>query len=69
VFNEVRKINDPYPFLSVIIAELGFEVKQISFLQERRVRGLYYRENLRMTLSNSKTSSLKTFCLRMLQRA
>lgn len=39
VLNEVRKINDPYPFLRGIIAELGYEVKQISFLQERRVRG------------------------------
>jgi dolichol-phosphate mannosyltransferase len=39
VLNEVRKINDPYPFLRGIIAELGYEVKQIPFLQERRVRG------------------------------
>lgn len=39
VLNEVRKINDPYPFLRGIIAELGYEVKQISFLQERRARG------------------------------
>jgi dolichol-phosphate mannosyltransferase len=39
VLNEVRKINDPYPFLRGIIAELGYEVKQISFIQERRVRG------------------------------
>ena len=36
VLNEVRKINDPYPFLRGIIAELGYEVKQILFLQERR---------------------------------
>ena len=39
VLNEVRKINDPYPFLRGIIAELGYEVKQIFFLQEGRVRG------------------------------
>ena len=39
VLNEVRKINDPYPFLRGIIAELGYEVKQISFLQERRAKG------------------------------
>lgn len=39
VLNEVRKINDPYPFLRGIIAELGYEVKQILFLQERRNAG------------------------------
>ena len=39
VLSEVRKINDPYPFLRGIIAELGYEVKQIPFLQERRSRG------------------------------
>lgn len=40
VLNEVRKINDPYPFLRGIIAELGYETKQIPFLQERRTRGV-----------------------------
>jgi dolichol-phosphate mannosyltransferase len=39
VLNEVRKINDPYPFLRGIIAELGYEVKQIPFLQELRAKG------------------------------
>jgi dolichol-phosphate mannosyltransferase len=39
VLNEVRKINDPYPFLRGIIAELGYEVKQIFFLQGSRVSG------------------------------
>jgi dolichol-phosphate mannosyltransferase len=39
VLNEVRKINDPYPFLRGIIAELGYEVKQILFLQELRNAG------------------------------
>lgn len=39
VLNEIRKINDPYPFLRGIIAELGYEVKQIPFLQERRAKG------------------------------
>lgn len=48
VLNEIRKINDPYPFLRGIIAELGYEVKQISFLQERRVRG--YTKNNFFTL-------------------
>ena len=40
VINEVRKINDPYPFLRGIIAELGYETKQLSFLQEPRTRGV-----------------------------
>ena len=40
VLNEVRKINDPYPFLRGIIAELGYETKQIPFLQESRTRGV-----------------------------
>lgn len=39
VLNEVRKINDPYPFLRGIIAELGFEAKQIPFVQDRRFKG------------------------------
>ena len=39
VLNEVRKINDPYPFLRGIIAELGYEVKQIPFVQDRRFKG------------------------------
>ena len=40
VLNEVRKINDSYPFLRGIIAELGYETKQIPFLQESRTRGV-----------------------------
>lgn len=39
VLNEVRKINDPYPFLRGIIAELGYEAKQIPFVQDRRFKG------------------------------
>ena len=39
VLNEVRKINDPYPFLRGIIAELGYEVKQIPFVQDLRLKG------------------------------
>lgn len=40
VLNEVRKINDPYPFFRGIIADLGYEIKQIPFIQKRRARGI-----------------------------
>jgi glycosyltransferase involved in cell wall biosynthesis len=39
VLDYVRQINDPYPFLRGLIAELGFEIKQINFVQEKRYRG------------------------------
>lgn len=40
VLDHVRKINDPYPYFRGIIAELGYEVSTISFIQSRRLRGL-----------------------------
>ena len=40
VMNEIRKINDPYPYLRGLICELGFPVKKIEFNQPRRVRGV-----------------------------
>jgi glycosyltransferase involved in cell wall biosynthesis len=40
VLESVRKINDPYPFFRGIIADLGYEIKQIPFIQKRRARGL-----------------------------
>jgi glycosyltransferase involved in cell wall biosynthesis len=40
VLDSIRKINDPYPFFRGIIADLGYEIKQIPFFQERRARGL-----------------------------
>jgi glycosyltransferase involved in cell wall biosynthesis len=40
ILDLIRKINDPYPFLRGIVAELGYEVKQIPFVQERRARGI-----------------------------
>lgn len=40
VLDEIRKINDPYPFLRGLIAELGFPVKKIQFNQPRRLRGV-----------------------------
>jgi dolichol-phosphate mannosyltransferase len=40
VLENIRKINDPYPFFRGIIADLGYEIKQIPFVQKRRARGL-----------------------------
>jgi glycosyltransferase involved in cell wall biosynthesis len=40
VLRELRKIDDPYPFLRGLICELGYEVKTIPFNQPRRVRGV-----------------------------
>lgn len=40
VLNELRKINDPYPFLRGLISELGYPVKQVSFVQPARVHGV-----------------------------
>ena len=40
VLENVRKINDPYPFFRGIIADLGYEIKQIPFIQKRRARGI-----------------------------
>lgn len=40
VLDELRKINDPYPFLRGLICELGYEVKTIQFVQPRRLGGI-----------------------------
>lgn len=40
VLEELRRIDDPYPFLRGLICELGHEVKTIPFNQPRRLRGL-----------------------------
>lgn len=40
VLDELRKIQDPYPFLRGLIAELGYKVAEIPFEQPRRARGL-----------------------------
>ena len=40
VVNELRKINDPYPYLRGLIDELGFAKKTITFVQPRRLRGI-----------------------------
>lgn len=40
VINKIRQINDPYPFFRGLVADLGYKIKEISFFQERRSRGL-----------------------------
>jgi glycosyltransferase involved in cell wall biosynthesis len=40
VMDEVRQIRDPYPYLRGLICELGFPIKQITFNQPRRLRGV-----------------------------
>ena len=40
VLDQIRKIDDPYPFLRGLISELGYTVKTIPFAQPRRLRGI-----------------------------
>lgn len=40
VLDDLRTIEDPYPFLRGLIAELGYPVKTIPFEQPRRLRGM-----------------------------
>ena len=40
VLDDLRQINDPYPFLRGLICELGYEIKTIPFDQPRRLRGI-----------------------------
>jgi dolichol-phosphate mannosyltransferase len=40
VLDNLREIADPYPFLRGLICELGYEVKEISFIQQRRLGGI-----------------------------
>ena len=40
VIQELKKINDPYPYLRGLIDELGFSMQTIEFIQPRRVRGI-----------------------------
>lgn len=40
VLDQVRKIDDPYPFFRGLICELGHEIKTIEFTQPRRLRGI-----------------------------
>lgn len=40
VIDQLRKINDPYPYLRGLIDELGYSMLTIDFLQPRRERGI-----------------------------
>jgi dolichol-phosphate mannosyltransferase len=40
VLDDLRKINDPYPFLRGLICELGYPIKAIPFIQPRRIGGI-----------------------------
>jgi dolichol-phosphate mannosyltransferase len=40
VVQQLKKIDDPYPFLRGLICELGWDVKTIPFKQPRRARGV-----------------------------
>jgi glycosyltransferase involved in cell wall biosynthesis len=40
VLDQIRKIDDPYPFLRGLICELGYEIKTINFTQPRRIKGI-----------------------------
>lgn len=40
VLDEIRKINDPYPYFRGLICELGYGIKTIEFTQPRRLRGI-----------------------------
>ena len=40
VLDQLRQINDPYPFLRGLICELGYEIKTVPFDQPRRLRGI-----------------------------
>jgi len=40
VLDQIRIINDPYPFLRGLICNLGYEIKIIPFNQPRRLKGI-----------------------------
>lgn len=40
VIEQLRKINDPYPFLRGLICELGYPIKTIEFVGQRRKAGI-----------------------------
>ena len=40
VIDVVRKIDDPYPYFRGLIADLGFDIAKIVFVQQRRSRGI-----------------------------
>jgi glycosyltransferase involved in cell wall biosynthesis len=40
VLNQLRALDEPYPFLRGLICELGYEIKTIPFVQPRRLAGI-----------------------------
>lgn len=40
VLDQIRAVNDPYPYLRGLISEIGYEIKSIPFTQPRRLRGI-----------------------------
>lgn len=40
VIEVLREIDDPYPYFRGLVCEIGFEVKQIPYVQPRRKRGI-----------------------------
>jgi len=40
VIEQVRKIDDPYPYFRGLISELGYPVRQIEYHQPARIRGI-----------------------------
>jgi glycosyltransferase involved in cell wall biosynthesis len=40
VVQVLRKIDDPYPYIRGLIAEIGFEAAKVEFLQPKRKRGI-----------------------------
>jgi glycosyltransferase involved in cell wall biosynthesis len=40
VLDQIRQINDPYPYFRGLICELGYKIKTIQFIQPARLRGI-----------------------------
>ena len=40
VLDQIRKIQDPYPYFRGLVCELGYPIKTIPFEQPRRARGI-----------------------------
>jgi len=40
IIEEIRKLDDPYPYFRGLISEVGFDTMTVSFAQPRRLRGV-----------------------------
>jgi glycosyltransferase involved in cell wall biosynthesis len=40
VLDQIRQINDPYPYFRGLICELGYKIKTVQFIQPARLRGI-----------------------------